>query len=197
MQCGLRIRTSGSSSRARWLKCASTRLSQQLPHIATNTPARGCEIGRYAQGGIRAWFETLAQRLRRTRVVSGDWKRVMGDSVLLGNGVTGVMLDPPYALGVRTRDLYAYDATADRCLSTEAREWALAHGDDPRLRIALCGYEAEHAPHIPPGWECVAWKANGGYGNASGNQNKHEERIWFSPHCLRGAEQLDLLGRSG
>jgi hypothetical protein len=48
---------------------------------------------------------------------------------------------------------------------------------------------------MPTTWECVVWKANGGYGNVSGNRNKHAERIWFSPHCLREQRgQLALLG---
>jgi hypothetical protein len=53
------------------------------------------------------------------------------------------------------------------------------------LRIALCGYEGEH--DMPPTWECVAWKANGGYSsqNGEGNANPNRERIWFSPHCGR------------
>ena len=57
----------------------------------------------------------------------------------------------------------------------------------PLLRIALCGYEGEH--NLPGSWECCAWKGGGGYGNQSGNQNAHRERIWFSPHCLKGAQR--------
>ena len=40
---------------------------------------------------------------------------------------------------------------------------------------------------MPESWECVAWKAKGGYGsqNADGNDNAAKERIWFSPACLR------------
>lgn len=66
------------------------------------------------------------------------------------------------------------------------REWALANGDSPEFRIALCGYDTEH--EMPESWECVAWKTNGGYGSQSdkrGRENKHRERIWFSPHCLK------------
>lgn len=65
----------------------------------------------------------------------------------------------------------------------------------PKLRIALCGYEGDY--DLPSDWDCVAWKAHGGYGsqNHNGNENPHRERIWFSPHCLRPAEdrQLDLF----
>jgi hypothetical protein len=68
------------------------------------------------------------------------------------------------------------------------REWAIANGQNPELRIALCGYEApDHA--MPADWLEIAWKANGGYGNqakaeTTGRLNSHRERIWFSPHCL-------------
>jgi len=62
--------------------------------------------------------------------------------------------------------------------------------NNPRLRIALCGYEGEHDL---PGWDCVAWSAGGGHGNRAGNQNRHRERIWFSPHCLGEEKQLQLF----
>jgi DNA adenine methylase len=68
----------------------------------------------------------------------------------------------------------------------EVAKWAVEHGDDPLLRIALCGYEGEH--EIPENWECVPWKTGGGYGLMSdgrGRENINRERIWFSPHCLR------------
>jgi hypothetical protein len=66
------------------------------------------------------------------------------------------------------------------------RAWALDNGDNPFLRIALCGYEGEHT--MPDSWECIAWKAGGGYGsqgNGAARENAGRERIWFSPHCLR------------
>jgi hypothetical protein len=52
------------------------------------------------------------------------------------------------------------------------------------LRIALCGYEGEHT--MPDSWECIAWKANGGY--ATSQENSAKERIWFSPHCISGKQ---------
>jgi len=66
-------------------------------------------------------------------------------------------------------------------------------GDDPRMRIALCGYEGEHK--MPDSWTCHAWKARGGYGSqsADGNENPHKERIWFSPHCLEIDAQPNLF----
>jgi hypothetical protein len=74
-------------------------------------------------------------------------------------------------------------------VAAAAAKWARENGNNPNMRIALCGYEEEHEM---PDWDCVAWSTLGGYGNRSGNQNKHRERIWFSPHCL-SARQLELL----
>lgn len=138
------------------------------------------------------WFEQLRARLRRTRVVCGDWKRVLGPTPLgMTSNVppgfrTGVMLDPPYDREIRDKGLYASDGTAT--LSREVRDWAVEHGEDERLRIVLCGYEGEH--EMPASWECVPWKAAGGYGNRTGNQNAKRERVWFSPHCLKPEPEL-------
>ena len=58
-------------------------------------------------------------------------------------------------------------------------------GEDPLMRIALCGYEGEH--EFPASWKAVAWKTVGGYGNQGTGQvrdNSARERVWFSPHCL-------------
>jgi hypothetical protein len=41
---------------------------------------------------------------------------------------------------------------------------------------------------MPDSWECIAWKARGGYGsqgNGAARENAGRERTWFSPHCLR------------
>lgn len=138
------------------------------------------------------WFLALQARLRRVRVACGDWKRVLGPSVLgKGKNVGGrrpcaVFLDPPYSHEVRDVGLYADDAVG---LSDAVREWALEHGDDPELRIALCGYEGEHAM---PGWTEYVWKAARGYASED-NDNRERERIWFSPHCLPIDKQLGLF----
>ncbi|HKT87776.1 MAG TPA: hypothetical protein VJQ59_05040, partial [Candidatus Sulfotelmatobacter sp.] len=42
-------------------------------------------------------------------------------------------------------------------------------------------------------WDCLAWKARGGYGsqgNGSGRENAARERIWFSPHCMHPQSNL-------
>jgi DNA adenine methylase len=133
--------------------------------------------------GQGEWFGALAERLRRVRVCCGDWSRVCGPTPTVKLGTTAVLLDPPYAdTAERTSDLYAEDSCS---VAHDVREWAIEHGGDRRLRIALCGYDGEH--DMPDGWTCVEWKASGGYGSQGegrGRENAHRERIWFSPHCL-------------
>jgi len=129
--------------------------------------------------GLYAYLEQLSARLRRVRVCCGDWTRVLTPSVTTYIGVTGVLLDPPYAQSER-----AICYSQDHDISTDVRAWALEHGEDPKFRIALCGYAGEH--EMPDTWECVPWKAHGGYSRtARGVANRDRERIWFSPHCLK------------
>ena len=105
----------------------------------------------------------------------------------------GVFLDPPYDTAERNAECYREDAVG---LSAKVREWAIANGDSPVLRIALCGYDGEHT--MPESWTIHSWKAQGGYGNVNGgeaNLNASRERIWFSPHCLPlEAKQPSLFG---
>lgn len=166
-------------------------LNRKLPHLGD----AGHGLNRKADdrtGYIRDTMQALQERLRDVRVCCGDWKRVTGPSVTHLQGLTAMFLDPPYG-GVKSDTLYVEGAEH---VSTDAREYALANGDNPRMRIALCGYEEEHAAHMPNTWECFAWKANGGFGNQGRTQtgNKHRERIWFSPHCLRDGGLFDTQG---
>ncbi|HUW30949.1 MAG TPA: hypothetical protein VM223_05000, partial [Planctomycetota bacterium] len=132
---------------------------------------------------IREYLQLLADRLRNVRVCCGDWSRVCTKAVTWGMGTTGVLLDPPYPHEAkRDRDIYAAD---DYEVAHQTHNWAVANGDNPKLRIAFCGYEGTH--DFPPAWDCMAWKAQGGYANRSdkqGRKNAKRERIWFSPHCL-------------
>lgn len=134
-----------------------------------------------------AMFSALSERLRRVRVACGDWARVTGDSVTWRHGLTGVFLDPPYSEGT------VEYAAGGGGVSADVAKWAIANGDNPKMRIVLCGYEGEH--QMPKSWDCVPWKAHGGYGSqgdGAGRENAHRERIWFSPHCLSQRGQLAL-----
>lgn len=159
----------------------SKTLGHRLPHVSDN--GTGIHASGIHASGIHAYMVALAARLRRVRVVCGDWKRVCTPAVTNGIGLTGVLLDPPYGADRHVPDLYNHGGLE---LSAAVREWALYRGDDPDMRIALCGYEGEH--NMPQSWECVAWMAKGGYGcqrKDGENENRKRERIWFSPHCLK------------
>ena len=148
----------------------------------------------HAGRGLDEWMERLAARLRFVRVCCGDWSRVCGPSPTTKLGLTGMFLDPPYGAEAQRDDaLYSQDSLS---VAAQVREWAIAHGDDPKMRIALCGYEGEH--DMPDSWQVVDWKAKGGYGNQGngrGRANAYRERIWFSLHCLQPdrAEPARLL----
>ena len=160
------------------------RLHQQKPDLSGDSATgRGIHASGFElrTGGLYDYLEQLAARLRRVRVCCGDWKRVLTPSVTTYIGLTGVFLDPPYQHDLRER---CY--SEDHDISAEVRAWALEHGENPNMRIALCGYEDEHGPHMPDTWEKVAWKAHGGYSRTErGVANRDQERIWFSPHCLK------------
>jgi len=153
-------------------------INRKLPHLGD------------AGMGIEAWFGELSQRLRRVRIACGEWDRVLGDSVTVKHGTTAVLLDPPYSA-----DEHAVTYSAASDVAGAVRQWAIDNGSNWRLRIALCGYEGEHA--MPSDWECVPWKARGGYGSQAdgrGRENAARERIWFSPGCLRPSDQLFTEG---
>lgn len=130
----------------------------------------------------------LAARLRRVRVVCGNWDRILGPSVTYAtNGtktLTGVVLDPPYDDGAIAYAGGQVDLQA-------VRSYAIEAGANPLMRVALCGYDGEH--EMPADWECVPWKARGGYGSqgdGAGRENAGRERVWFSPACLRPQRSL-------
>lgn len=161
-------------------------LTQQKPQLSGERS--GANRGLLSEGvyseGLYEYLRLLAVRLRRVRVCCGDWRRVLTPSVTTYVGICGVFLDPPYAHEMRER-CYA----EDHDISADVRAWALAHGDDPKMRVALCGYEGEHK--MPASWECVPWKAHGGYSRtARGVENRERERIWFSPSCFRPSDSL-------
>lgn len=158
---------------------------EQLPHLGSAGMGLHRKLPHLGSAGRGAaflpWLEALSARLRRVRVACGDWSRVLGESVTVKHGPTAVLLDPPYSSDEHSVEYGA--GSGD--VAAAVREWALANGDNPNLRIALCGYEGEH--EMPDEWTCVAWKSKGGYGsqgNGAGRENAHRERVWFSPHCL-------------
>lgn len=156
------------------------------------------------RAGLVAWMRALADRLRFVRIICGDFERVLSPAVTTAHGLTGVILDPPYTPEERCKRLYevedAKDLPEEMLVARRAARWAREHGDDPLLRIVLCGFEGEH--EMPTTWRCIPWKGHGGYGlqaQGRGRANRERERLWLSPSCLRDDAplQLDLVGGTG
>ena len=153
--------------------------------------------GVMGHGDWRDLISALCDRLRYVRVCAGDWRRVVTPAVTGHEvGTCGVLLDPPYSREAGRAACYAAE---DWSVAHDVRQWCLENGEHPRLRLALCGYEGEHDELEDHGWTVVEWKATGGMsrgGNSRGAQNRHRERIWFSPSCLvpEPDRQLGLFG---
>lgn len=178
-------------------------LHASMPDLSAERGAAGRGVnGNDAIGTCEArrawlleWFHRLRDRLRTVRVCCGDWKRVCDSpSVTTRLGLTGIFLDPPYSTEAgRDMNLYAHESGT---VAHDVRQWCLERGDDPRLRIALCGYEGEgHEVMEEHGWRVIAWKSHGGYGNRTeaGKENASRERIWFSPHCIEPERERMLF----
>ena len=167
-------------------------VNRQRPHLG-DAGRTGFWRMEHRQDGLTAYFMQLANRLRDVRVCTGDWSRIVTKGALSFGGTVGVFLDPPYSGEVRTEGLYAEDGLD---VAEQVRKWAIANGDDKRLRIVLAGYSDEHDDEIPGNWERVRWTASAAYQTTNsasdasdGNQaNRRNEVLWCSPGCL-GTEQ--------
>ena len=195
----------------RWGRCllsdgTGNGIKRQRPHLGNRGQGINRQLpnlGNYGQGinrqlphlgnrgqGIQEWFCALSERMRDVRVCCGDWQRILGPTPTDKLGMTAVFLDPPYSHEDRNPKLYSEESTT---VARDVCKWAIEHGDNPLLRIALCGYEGEH--DMPAGWDCFAWKTRGGYASrgSNGSENAHKERIWFSPACER-PEKIVQMG---
>jgi DNA adenine methylase len=142
----------------------------------------------------------LSQRLLHTTLLCGEWDRTVGSNKVLFNGTSsvGVFLDPPYS-AARTGSIYRDD---DFQVANDVREWCTIHGNDPRLRIIIAGYDHEHDALEQQGWRCYKWSASGGHANRNKAQddhrnkeqdNRNQETVWCSPHCIRPDLQVSLF----
>ena len=137
---------------------------------------------------IRAWMRELHQRLRDVRVTCGDWGRVVKDSITTYNGLTAVFLDPPYTKG----DMDYSAGGMGQGIADDVRAWCAENGNNPQLRIVLCGHAGEHDALLAQGWHTRTWTAGGGYARTDeAIANRQSETLWCSPHCVpeRGVVQ--------
>jgi hypothetical protein len=186
----LAVSSTGGTETGRGVTSESAPREYGLPAIGNDRGINGVSAPPCTE-----WFRALRERLRRVRIVCGDWTRVLGPSVLgKGKNVGGrrpcaVFLDPPYDVTLRAKNIYGHDRAG---LAAEVRAWALKNGDDPDLRICLAGYFDEHAEHMPATWTAHRWKGARGYASDE-NDNREQETLWFSKHCKPLNQQRSLF----
>jgi len=136
---------------------------------------------------IYDWFGALSARLRRVRVVCGDWLRICGgDWQDKSYAHVGIFFDPPYATLGRDKAIYHCESLT---VAKDVEAWCLDRGQRPKYRIVVAGYDDEYQSLLDAGWISETWSTNGGYsatarnGPSRGQTNRHRERLLFSPHC--------------
>ncbi len=135
---------------------AGVGVQSQIPHVGN------------AGMGVHVWFKTLSDRLKKVRVIHGDWTRTLNHQY--GAEKTAVFLDPPYKAYEK---LYAKGS--DSCVADAVAAWAR---ENESLAIALCGHVGDYDM---PGWDVVPWsRTRPTYG---GSKTRASEAIWFSPGC--------------
>lgn len=145
-----------------------------------NLQRNGMPRGIKAHGFNEHRQADIVERIKRVEVLCGDWSRCVTNAAL-GGGLkpsVGVFLDPPYGAG----NVPYEDNTGT--VARDVWDWAVANGDNPRLRIVVAGYDDGRT--LPDGWKTIERAEHGGYGNrqTKTNENHKRERLWCSPHCV-------------
>jgi DNA adenine methylase len=161
-----------------WVACVAIGHGNELHRADHGTGFKGFDF-------TREWYDAVCERVARVQVLCGDWTRCVTPTVIREKAapIIGVFLDPPYGVG----NVPYEDRTGT--VAADVWQWAVANGDNPRLRIVVAGYEDGRT--LPHGWTAIHRTENGGYGN--GNGNRHRERLWCSPHCHQ-TKTIPLFG---
>lgn len=159
--------------------CDEKNTAIRLPHMSDS--GTGVHAVQFCATGC---IGALSERLRRVRVLCGDFSRSVSPAVLCERaGAVGIFYDPPYGEGAEV-----YGAEDSKDVAAEAAQRAAADAlGHPSWRIVFAGYEGQHED-VFAGWRRVAWDPSkagfnsGGYGRKNGNPQR--ERLWLSPACL-------------
>ena len=160
-------------------------ITQQLPQVGRSGVQRIPEDDQTHREFLTDWMRALHERMRDVRICCGDWSRMVSPVTIAQYTPTAIFLDPPYTVGNMD---YAVGGTGG-AVSTDVRKWCKENGDNPELRIVLCGYADEHDELLQHGWWKKTWTARLGYGKSEeARANTASETIWCSPHALKSTE---------
>ena len=173
-------------------------VNRKLPHLGND--GRGDESGTLFPKNepLYQYIRRLSERLIEVDVCCGDWLRICKPAVTSAaknstvNNTAGIFFDPPYSTEAGRSSVYTHE---DFSVAHAVRKWCVNESDNPRMRIALCGYDVEHKELEDYGFEPFTWSASGGYSgigkkSAAGLANKHREVIWFSASCRSNEGRL-------
>lgn len=129
--------------------------------------------------GIQNTLLALQSRLRRVRVVCGDWNRICGGNWQDSLGPCGIFIDPPYG-AEDCEKVYSHDG---KHIAAGVRRWCKQRGGLKNYKIVLAGYAGEgHEELEAEGWRAHRYKGPKGYAS---NNNRERETLWMSPYCFR------------
>ena len=168
-------------------------ITSQIPHLAHDKGIISKKPHLTHDKGVYEWINALARRLRGVKVVCGDWARVCGGNWQDANKPVGIFFDPPYATSGRDEAIYQHDSMT---VANDVEVWCLERGKNRSYRIVVAGYDDEYKTLLDNGWIFEAWSAAGGYSNlkSGGSINRHRERLFISPHCLKEKKGLFDVG---
>ena len=165
---------------------AKNSIRRKLPHLGN--AGRGVDYSK--EDMVRQYLAALSRRLERVRICCGDWRRIVKSDTTLfaGQNNSAVFLDPPYST---SPDLYAEGED----VTEQVRDWCIKNGGRKNVRIALCGYMADHDALLEHGWRKAKGKAGGSGMNKDRTNASKRERIWFSPYCSLPEDLFDMLAK--
>ena len=161
-------------------------VNRELPHLGD--AGQGVDYSK--EDMVRQYLAALSRRLERVRICCGDWRRIVKSDTTLfaGQNNSAVFLDPPYST---SPDLYAEGED----VTEQVRDWCIKNGGRKNVRIALCGYMADHDALLEHGWRKAKGKAGGSGMNKDRTNASKRERIWFSPYCSLPEDLFDMLAK--
>ena len=151
----------------------------QIPHIKDSNSGMGVSAQKNMEAGeIAEWIGLLSTRIKKIVVLNRDWSSAVKPGILgrtaVSNLKTGVLLDPPYLLGERTKGIYADDGDD---AAKNSYDWAVENGLE--YRIAYCCHHGDF--HVPEGWDAEIKSFS-----VIKRQDRKDRKdmVMFSPGCL-------------